>query len=71
MKGFGGSTVLEISDTYDGNAWRAIYTVKFRNAIYVLHAFQKKSRQGIATPETEIRLIKERLNQAKMHHEKN
>jgi phage-related protein len=50
LKGFGGAGVLEIVSSYQGNAWRAVYTVRFQDAIYVLHAFQKKSTKGIATP---------------------
>ncbi len=50
LKGFGGACVLEIVASHHGNAWRAVYTVRFRDAIYVLHVFQKKSTKGIATP---------------------
>lgn len=64
LKGFGGASVLEIVAAHHGNAWRAIYTVKFENAIYVLHVFQKKSTKGIATPVREIELIKKRLAEA-------
>jgi phage-related protein len=53
--------VLEIVKNDDGNAYRAIYTVKFARAIYVLHVFQKKSKSGITTPKAEMTLIKERL----------
>src|SRR5258708_6472076 len=58
LKGFGGAGVLEIVASYNGNAWRAVYTVRFQDAIYVLHVFQKKSTRGIATPATQIDLIK-------------
>jgi phage-related protein len=71
LKGFKGATVLEIVDDFDGNTWRAIYTVQFKGTIYVLHAFQKKSRTGIATPKTHIKLIEQRLKQAKEHYETN
>jgi phage-related protein len=64
LKGFGGASVLEIVASRHGNAWRAVYTVRFLDAIYVLHAFQKKSRKGIATPTREIELIKQRLAEA-------
>jgi phage-related protein len=64
MKGFGGSRVLEIVASHDGNTWRAVYTVRFENAIYVLHALQKKSKSGIATPKKEIDLIYKRLADA-------
>ena len=61
LKGFGGASVLEIVASHHGNAWRAVYTVRFEDAIYVLHVFQKKSTKGIATPAREIDLIKQRL----------
>jgi phage-related protein len=64
LKGFGGASVVEIVASHHGNAFRAIYTVKFRDAVYVLHAFQKKSTKGIATPAREIELIKRRLTEA-------
>ena len=64
LKGFGGSSVIEIVASHYGNAWRAIYTVRFQDAIYVLHVFQKKSTKGIATPKREIDLIKQRLSEA-------
>ena len=64
LKGFGGASVLEIVTSSHGNAWRAVYTVFFRNAIYVLHVFQKKSTKGIATPAREIKLIRRRLAEA-------
>lgn len=50
LKGFGGSSVLEIVEDFDTNTYRAVYTVKFEKAVYVLHVFQKKSTRGIATP---------------------
>lgn len=64
LKGFGGASVLEIVVPHHGNAWRAVYTVRFQDAVYVLHAFQKKSTQGIATPAREIDLIKQRFAEA-------
>ena len=64
LKGFGGASVIEIVASYYGNAWRAIYTVRFQDAIYVWHVFQKKSRKGIATSTREIELIKQRLAEA-------
>jgi phage-related protein len=70
LQGFGGAGVLEIVETHDGNAYRAVYTVRFAHAIYVLHAFQKKSRRGIATPRQELDLIRHRLHQAEEHHTK-
>jgi phage-related protein len=68
LKGFGGAGVLEIVEDHDGNTFRAVYTVKLANAVYVLHAFQKKSKKGIATPKADLDLIKDRLKQARQHH---
>jgi len=68
LKGFGGASVLEIVASHHGNAWRAVYTVRFQDAIYVLHVFQKKSTKGIATPTREIELIKQRLVEAERDH---
>jgi phage-related protein len=68
LKGFGGRGVLEIVDDFDGDTYRAIYTVKFAGIVYVLHAFQKKSKKGIATPQREIDLIKARLKRAEEHY---
>ena len=61
LKGFGGAGVLEIIEDHDGNTYRAVYTVRFARAIYVVHAFQKKSKTGIATPKSVIDLIRSRL----------
>ena len=68
LKGFGGRSVLEIVAPHDGDTYRAVYTVKFENAVYVLHAFQKKSTKGIATPQREIDLIRRRLADAEQHY---
>ena len=62
MKGFGG--VIEIVADHRGDTWRAVYTVRFEGAVYVLHAFQKKSKRGIATPKKELDLIHKRLADA-------
>jgi phage-related protein len=64
LKGFGGASVMEIVAPYSGDTWRAVYTVRFRDALYVLHAFQKKSKTGIATPKKDIDLIRQRLADA-------
>lgn len=64
LSGFGGAGVLEVVSDFDGDTFRAVYTVKFRGVIYVLHAFQKKSKTGIKTPQAEIDKIKSRLKQA-------
>lgn len=69
LKGFGGAGVLEVIEDYDGNTYRAVYTVKFEGAVYVLHAFQKKSHHGIRTPKQTIDLIKERLKLAEEDHQ--
>ena len=61
LGGFGGATVIEVRESHDGNAYRAIYTVRYADAVYVLHAFQKKSKKGIATPKAELDLIEKRL----------
>ena len=68
LKGFGGRSVLEIVTPHDGGTYRAVYTVKFEDAVYVLHAFQKKSTKGIATPQREIDLIRRRLADAEQHY---
>ncbi len=60
-EGFGGRSVLEIVAPCAGDTYRAVYTVRFEDAIYVLHAFQKKSKRGLSTPKKEIDLIKQRL----------
>jgi len=61
LKGFGGRAVLEIVAPYRTDAYRAVYTVRFHDAIYVLHAFQKKSTHGVATSRQDIDLIRQRL----------
>jgi phage-related protein len=71
LKGFGGRSVLEIVDDEDGDTFRAVYTVRFAGVIYVLHAFQKKAKKGIATPKHEIEVIKARLHIAEAHHREN
>ncbi len=65
MRGFGGAGVLEVVDDFDGDTFRAVYTVRFAEAVYVLHAFQKKSRRGIATPGAALNVIQQRLQRAK------
>lgn len=61
LKGFGGAGVLEIIEDDEGGTYRAVYTVKFHEAVFVLHTFQKKSKKGIATPKEEVNIIRERL----------
>ena len=64
LRGFGGRSVAEIVAPFDGDTWRTVYTVRFEDAIYVLHAFQKKSKSGVATPKKELDLIRMRLADA-------
>lgn len=68
LKGFTGAGVLEVVEDHMGDTYRAVYTVRFADAVYVLHAFQKKSKSGIATPQRDIDLIKTRLQRALEHH---
>src|SRR6266852_3611153 len=68
LRGFGGASVLEIVADQEGGTWRAVYTVRYREAVYVLHAFQKKSKRGIATPKKDIDLIRRRLAEAERLH---
>jgi phage-related protein len=67
LKGFGGRSVLEVVAPFETDTYRAVYTVRFRDAIYVLHAFQKKSKRGAATPKKDMDLIVERLRAAERH----
>lgn len=60
--------MLELIEDHRGDTYRAVYTVRFATAIYVLHAFQKKSKRGIATPKRELELIRERLKWADRQH---
>ena len=64
-----GPGVLEIVESHDGNAYRAVYTVRFEKALYVLHAFQKKSPSGIRTAKRDVDLVEQRLNQAQRDYE--
>jgi len=61
LKGFGSAGVLEVVDGFQGDAYRAVYTVRYAEAVYVVHCFQKKSTQGIATPKPDVELIRSRL----------
>ncbi len=62
--------MLEIVESHDGNAYRAVYTVRFEKALYVLHAFQKKSPSGIRTAKRDVDLIEQSLKQAQQDYEK-
>jgi phage-related protein len=68
LRGFGGAGLLEIVDDFDGDTYRAVYTVRFPGRVYVLHVFQKKSKTGIKTPKAEIGLIQSRLKRAEEKH---
>lgn len=68
LLGFGGANVLEVVIDDTGSTYRAVYTVRFEKAIYALHAFQKKSKRGTATPKREIDLIRSRLKLAQAHY---
>ena len=68
LKGFKGAGVLEVVEDFDGDTYRAVYTVKLEGVVYVLHAFQKKSKHGITTPKQDIELIEARLKRAKDNH---
>jgi phage-related protein len=69
LKGFGGAGVLEVVDDLDGNSFRVVYTIRLQDAIYVLHAFQKKSHKRSATPQHVMDLVKSRLAMAEMLHQ--
>jgi phage-related protein len=71
LKGFKGAGVLEVVDNFDGDTYRAVYTVRFEFAVYVLHVFQKKSKSGIETPKQDIELVENRLKVAQEHHQIN
>jgi phage-related protein len=66
LKGFGGASVLEVVESDVGGTYRAVYTVKFEEAVFVLHCFQKKSKRGIATPKENMEIIHARFKVAEM-----
>ena len=75
LKGFGGAGVLEVVEDDSGGTYRAVYTVKFEEAVFVLHCFQKKSKRGIETPKQDMDIIRARLKLAEklakeLNHEK-
>lgn len=71
LQGFGGAGVLEVVEDFHGNTYRAVYTVRIGEAVYVLHCFQKKSTHGVATPKPDMDLIRERLKAAEQHAKEN
>lgn len=64
LKGFGSAGVLELVEDWQGNTYRAVYTVRFACGVFVLHVFQKKAKRGVATPEADMNLIRERWKAA-------
>ena len=64
LQGFGSAGVLEVVEDYDGDTYRVAYTVRLSGRVYMLHAFQKKSKKGVKTPKAEIDLLKARLKRA-------
>jgi phage-related protein len=68
LSGFGGAGVLEVVDDFDGNAYRAVYTVRFADAVFALHAFQKKSTKGIRTQPRDMEMVRRRLKRAEEIH---
>jgi phage-related protein len=64
LSGFGGAGVVEVVKDYRGDTFRAVYTVRYAGTVYVLHAFQKKSKTGRETPLRDMELIKQRLREA-------
>lgn len=68
LKGMGSASVLEVCEDFEGDTYRAVYTVRFKDAIYVLHVFQKKSKRGVETPLRDLRLIERRLREAQEIH---
>jgi len=68
LSGFGGAGVLEVVENHDGETYRAVYTVKLAEAVYVLHVFHKKASRRTATPKQDVELVKARLRDAIEHH---
>ncbi len=69
LKGFGGAKTLEVVENHQGDTYRAVYTVKFKGNVYVLHCFQKKSKKGIATPKPDMDMIWARIKDAELLHQ--
>jgi len=69
LKGFGSAGVLEVVENWSGDTFRAVYTVRFGDAVYVLHCFQKKSHSGSETPKEDMEKIRSRLKAARDHAE--
>ena len=69
LQGFGGAGVLEIVENHDGETYRAVYTVRFAEVVYVLHTFQKKSKRGVKTPKRDLDRIRVRLQRAEQDYQ--
>src|SRR6188768_1404414 len=69
LKGFGDAGVLEVVVDFDGSTFRTVYTVRFAKDVYVLHAFQKKSKRAVATPKSDLDLVSTRLARAREDYE--
>ena len=67
LKGFRGAGVLEVVVDHAGDTYRSVYSVRFPHAVYVLHAFQRKSKRGIATPKLDLETIERRYREAERH----
>jgi phage-related protein len=67
LRGFGSAGILEVVEDWHGDTYRAVYTVRIADAVYVLHCFQKKSKKGVATPRPDVEKIRERLKAAEAH----
>jgi phage-related protein len=70
LRGFAGASVLEVRDDFAGDTYRVVYTIRFVRAVYVLHAFQKKSKRGIETPAQDIAVDRARLRRSQEHDER-
>jgi phage-related protein len=68
LRAFGGAGVLEVVEDHDRGTYREVYTVRFAEAVYVLHAFQKKTKHGVATPKRDLELIRARLQEVTRLH---
>lgn len=64
LRGFGDASVLEVIESTEGSTYRAVYTVRFATAVFVLHVFQKKSKSGAATPKPDMDVVQKRLKRA-------
>ncbi|HEY3283512.1 MAG TPA: type II toxin-antitoxin system RelE/ParE family toxin [Armatimonadota bacterium] len=70
LRGFGGASVVEVIEPFDTDTYRAVYTVRFADAVYVLHAFKRKSHQGARTPDADMSVIRQRLKREEDAHKR-